>query len=481
MRLTSCQLATRDGVLPELTVFDSDRTPADPDALERVRAGVRGADLAAPPVVLPDFHHKRDMEMPSSVVVATLETIRPTLTSASVNCGMALIAFDMERPDPSAVSAFFRRIRERYPYPPTKRRELRSADVLRCAVEGAAFGVERFGLETADLERFEEDGRLDVERFGGVDAIRRQLPWITLQLARMRFGTVGPSNHFIELQQVEEILDPPAARVLGVDAGQMTVQYHGGGGVLATQIGRLFGRRSKYSRSQRIHMAVQKPLFHLASARSISQVRDRLALYFSNVCPPIPREDPEGQRLMLANAVAMNYGFAFRAATYGTLTRLATECFGGTGARLVVDSPHNSVYEEEVGGEMAVVHRHNACRAFPAAMMPGGTAFGEVGQAVLLPGSHRTSSYLCVATDGASRSLHSTCHGAGTMIDRLVQAGISDLHPDDHRTLRFRYSDAAPSEDPHFDDRGVDEALAILVENDLVRPVARMRPIGVLN
>jgi hypothetical protein len=47
--------------------------------------------------------------------------------------------------------------------------------------------------------------------------------------------------------------------------------------------------------------------------------------------------------------------------------------------------------------------------------------------------------------------------------------------------LRFRYDDAAPRVVTHLDDRGVDEALSILVRNGLVRPVARMRPRAVLN
>ena len=51
-------------------------------ALEALARGVAEADLAAAPVVLPDFHHKHDMEMPSSIAVATRGTIRPAFTSA---------------------------------------------------------------------------------------------------------------------------------------------------------------------------------------------------------------------------------------------------------------------------------------------------------------------------------------------------------------------------------------------------------------
>jgi len=462
-------------------VFDSPDAPADPEVLARLADGVADADLAAPPVVLPDFHHKHDLEMPSSIAVATHASIRPALTSASVNCGMALMALDAGDPGERAVRAFFDTVRRRYPHPPSWRRELSLADVLRTADEGAEFGVDRYGLEPGALERIEEQGRLDLDPYGGVARLRRELPRLSFHASRFRFGTVGPSNHFVELQVVDEVLDPEAAAVLGVTEGQLTLQFHAGGGMLTGQVGRLFARRKKSNRPLRLQMALARPLAHLASARSRAQLVERLDLYFRSQCPVIPLDGPEGSRAMLANAAAMNYGFAFRAATYGTLARLAGEVLGVRGVRLVVDSPHNSIYEEDVDGQRVVVHRHNSCRAYPAQRMPAGSAFAAVGQAVLVPGTHRTSSYLAVAGAGAHQSLFSACHGAGTLIDEFAASGRSGLSPHRHVTMRYRYSDAAPVEVPHLDDRGVDEAVGILAAHQLVRPVARMRPVAVLN
>jgi RNA-splicing ligase RtcB len=233
----------------DIRVFDSPALPADPVALAAMQDGLAHADLAASPVVLPDFHLKGDKEMPSSVAVATRASIRPTLSSASLNCGMALLALDIERPMDDAISFFFRKVRERYPYPPTYRRDLTTGEVVRCAVEGGSFAVERFGVDPAELDRVEEGGRLDVERYGGAERIRRELPWSVKQLSRIRFGTIGPSNHFIELQEVAEVLDREAAALLGLREGQITLQYHGGGGSLPGELGLLFGRRKRYPRS----------------------------------------------------------------------------------------------------------------------------------------------------------------------------------------------------------------------------------------
>lgn len=479
---TTPHVRVLDGTANLPTVFDDHSLlPASRDALTVLGRHVEDADLAAPPVVLPDFHHKSKMEMPSSIAVATTGTVRPDLTGSSVNCGMALIAVDSEVPDDRAVDTFMRAVRERYPYPTRGRKELTGREVLRAAVEGAEFGVQRWDAPPEDLERIEEHGRIDLDRYGGADRLMAELPGLAVQLARFRFGTVGPSNHFVELQRVEEILDPDRAALLGVSEGQLTIQYHGGGGVLTGEIGRLFFRRKDYPRQIKAVNAALKPWFHMRSARSLAELRQRLSLYFTDGCTPLPLDSTEGQRLMLANAAAMNYGFAFRVSTYASLRRLAAEAFGGATGRLVVDSPHNSIYEEPVNGANAVVHRHNACRAYPASMMKPGTTFAETGQAVLLPGTHRTSSYLAVAGADAQASLHSACHGAGTVVSDLARRGLSGPDPQNRATRRYRYDGAAPEQAAHLDDNGVNAALDVLVRHGLVQPVARMRPLAVLH
>jgi RNA-splicing ligase RtcB len=482
MTVTTLHYAhSEDYEASDVRVFESADAPADPVALAVLRDGVAEADLAAPAAVLPDFHLKDDKEMPSSIAVATRETIQTTLTCCSLNCGMALVAVDLERPSAAAVTRFYERVRERLPYPPSYRRVLTRDEVVRAAADGAEFAVEKYDLDPSALSGIEEGGRLDLGAYGGIDRVRRELPWLVKQLSTIRFGTIGPSNHFIELQEVEEVLDPEAAALLGVEEGQVTLQYHGGGGTLPGQLGVLFGARKRYTRPLRVQMALQKPLYHLARARSLEELRRRASLYFAKGALPIDRAGVEGERLMLANLMAMNYGFAFRLATFATLTALMRESFGTNGTRLVVDSPHNSIYEEEIDGEKAIVHRHNAARAYPASRMSHHPVFSRIGQPVLVPGTSRTCSYLCVGGDGADKSLYSASHGAGTTVQEFAERGLSGRDPRGRTTLRFRYSNGGPSEIEQFDDNGVDEALAILRDDDIVRPVARLRPFAVLN
>jgi tRNA-splicing ligase RtcB len=463
----------------QFTVFDSPAAPADEGLIGRLGEGTEGSDLAAPPVVLPDFCHKAKSEMPSSIAVATRAAIRPTLTDAALNCGMALVTLDVDRPSPAAVTDFYRQVAGRFPCPPTWSRDLTRAEVLRAATEGAGFAAERYGLGDAELDRVEERGRLDIEAFGGPRQARKDLPWVVTQMSRLRFGAIGPSTHFLELQEVEEILDPDVAGRLGLHAGQVTLQFHNGGGVLTGQLGALYARRKSASRMLRAEMAVQRPLSHLVTARSRAQLSSRLHNYFKEGCPSIPVTDDDGRRALLATRLSMNYGFAYRMATYAALRAIARSAFGAT-ARLLVDSPHNSVYEEEVGGAPAFVHRHNACRAYPADLMAGHPAFAGTGQPLLLPGTNRTSSYLCVPGASARRSLYTACHGSGSIISAFERSGRSGADPLGRATARYGYQGAAPADVPHLDDNGVNEALGILTGHGLVRPVARMRPFAVL-
>ena len=100
-------------VRPDIRIFESEDAPADVRALAVLRSGVADADLAAPAVVLPDFHLKADKEMPSSIAIATRDTIRTTMTCCSLNCGWH------RRPDanrPTLRSPIRRGVRSRLPF-----------------------------------------------------------------------------------------------------------------------------------------------------------------------------------------------------------------------------------------------------------------------------------------------------------------------------------------------------------------------------
>ena len=268
-----------------------------------------------------------------------------------------------------------------------------------------------------------------------------------------------------------------------MQAGQVTLQYHGGGGALAGELGVLFGRRKRYPRPLRVQMAVQKPLYHLARARSIEELRLRRALYFSGGCPPVERGGPEGERLMLANVMAMNYGFAFRLSIYAILTELLNESFGRD--RQPADRRLAAQLDLRGG-------RRRRDRGRPSAQLRSRLPGVADGAPPALrqdrparsccrarTGPRPTSAWRARALDS---SLHSASHGAGSTIKRFAKRGAFGTGPtSESRRCGSTTARGGPVEVEQLDDRGVDDALSILVSHDIVRPVARLRPFAVLN
>ena len=176
----------------------------------------------------------------------------------------------------------------------------------------------------------------------------------------------------------------------------------------------------------------------------------------------------------------MNYGFAFRLSVFAALSKLLRANRSEQTGNLVVDSPHNSIYEEEINGETAIVHRHNAARAYPASRMTQHPIYGKIGQALLFR-ARTARRPISVSRARALTAASTRPHMARIEHQGLRRARPLGRDPQQRRTLRFGYSTRAPLEVDQLDDRGVDETLRILGEHDIVRPVARLRPFAVLN
>jgi len=100
---------------------------------------------------------------------------------------------------------------------------------------GAQWAVAQGWGTEADLDRIEERGRMAGARPDMVSdrAKRRQ---------RDEMGTLGSGNHYLEVQEVAEVIDADAARAYGLEPGQAVVMIHCGSRGLGHQIGTEFLR-----------------------------------------------------------------------------------------------------------------------------------------------------------------------------------------------------------------------------------------------
>jgi tRNA-splicing ligase RtcB len=218
-------------------------------------------------------------------------------------------------------------------------------------------------------------------------------------------GTLGSGNHFIEIQEVEEIYDPKAARAFGLFEGQLAVQIHSGSRGLGHQV------CSDYVKS--LQSAVHKYQIKLPDRQL--------------VCAPL--NTPEGKRYFGAMAGAANYAWANRQCMAHLARRSFEDVLAGRvkdfDLHTVYDVAHNiaKIEEHEVDGKRMklCVHRKGATRAFGPGHPAVAPVYRAVGQPVLVPGDMGTASYVLVGTaDAMDQSFGTSCHGAGRMMSRTA-------------------------------------------------------------
>jgi tRNA-splicing ligase RtcB len=335
-----------------------------------------------------------------------------------------------------------------------------AAKVLR---EGVRFPLSRgVGVEE-DAELCEDGGVLEEARPDEVSD--KALGRGTSQL-----GSLGSGNHFLEVQVVEQILEPVAANVMGLFAGQVCVMIHSGSRGLGHQV-------------CTDHVKVMDELTH----RLGIEVPDRQL-----ACAPLSHEAAE--RYLGAMYAAANFARAnrhvladgVREAFEGVFRRSARDL----GLTLVYDVSHNlaKIEEHELDGaaRRLCVHRKGATRAFGPGHSDVPAAYCSIGQPVVIPGSMGTASYVLVGLEtSAARSFGSTCHGAGRAMSRTkakkTKTGAEVARAlEDHGIVLAPAHTALLSEEAPYAYKDVSEVVRSCEGSGLSRVVARLRPVGVV-
>jgi tRNA-splicing ligase RtcB len=219
-----------------------------------------------------------------------------------------------------------------------------------------------------------------------------------------QLGTLGSGNHFLEIQAVDKIFDPRAAKVFGLEhEGQVVVMIHSGSRGLGHQVC-----------SDYLHV-----MEHAVSKYGIKIPDRELAC--------APASSKEASDYYGAMSAACNYAWVNRQC----MTHWTREAFQKIfaidpeklGMRLVYDVAHNIAKREEHEFEgkrrTLCIHRKGATRAFPAGRPEITQEYRSTGQPVIIPGSMGTASYLMLGgPNSIELSWGSTAHGAGRFLSR---------------------------------------------------------------
>ena len=330
-------------------------------------------------------------------------------------------------------------------------------DVL---LRGAQWMVENGYGDARDAEFAEARGALDDADPGRVSARAKQR-------GRPQIGTLGSGNHFLEIQWVEEIHDREAARVLGLEKGQVVVLVHSGSRGLGHQV----------------------CTDYLAEMGAAMKRYDITLPDRQLAC--VPAQSPEGQAYLGAMSAAANFAWANRQGITHFLRKAVRKLFGeGTRLNLVYDVCHNIAkrerYEVEGKKRQVLVHRKGATRAFPAGSREIPEAYRNIGQPVFIPGSMGTASWVLVGAPGATQeTFGSVCHGAGRLLSRTAARKGRDARQVEKKLeeagilVKSETRDGILEEIPEAY-KDVDEVIEVVSRAGLARKVARLRPMGVI-
>ncbi|MDR0791196.1 MAG: RtcB family protein [Methanomassiliicoccaceae archaeon] len=424
--------------------------------------GIVGSSLA-----MPDVHWGYGFPIGGVAAVdANDGGISPGGIGFDINCGVRLIRTDLHRKDVDGkismlTDELYKNIPSGLGSKGIEKIDARSiADILK---EGSGWAVKNGYGWDRDLDVTEEGGCMNEADPGSVSdkAVKRGVGQV---------GSLGSGNHFIEIDVVEKVFDENAAKVFGLEEGQITITVHCGsrgcGHQIATDHLQVMEQYIKQNR-------IELPDRQLACA---------------------PLSSREGASYYKAMSCGANYAWANRQ----MITHWIRESFENImkndaenmGMHVVYDVAHNIAKKEthEVDGKRmsVLVHRKGATRAFPAEHRDVPGIYRSVGQPVIVPGDMSAGTYVLVGLPGAmKKSFGSTCHGAGRKMSRKAafdKLSINDLRNSmKSRNIYLKSgTDGGVLDEAPEAYKDVDQVVSVVCDSGLTAKVAKLRPMGVV-
>ncbi len=457
----------QDRMLVEAPIFTSDKIKLEPDAVGQLK------NAASLPSVfrafaMPDIHV--GYGVPIGSVVATKDIIIPAAVGYDINCGMRVLTTPMKADRQEAVR-IAESIRRDIPLGEGKRNVSLKEDDFRVVMERGVKGLRHVSRKEGRVweardENEEKDDIQKIEEYGSMDGDFSAVSRRAAERGMSQIATLGGGNHFIEIQEVEQVFETEIANRFGLWQGQMVLMIHSGSRGFGHQVA---GDYMAKARQASLDRAPSKDLCFLDIGTEAA--RDYIG----------------------AMHCAANFGFVNRQMMAVLIRHDLRKLYGDMPLPIIYDVTHNIAKLEEHFGKEVWVHRKGATRAFPKSRMAG-TVYADVGQPVLIPGSMGTASYVLLGTEESARTLNSVNHGAGRTMSRTKAAGVvrkgkvkrqGAISDEDfrrsmegvHLICENRYAIKEEAPQAYKD---IDEVIHVVAELGLAKIVARMVPLAVL-
>jgi tRNA-splicing ligase RtcB len=451
--------AARGGAPIRLFLGGDTRPDAETMAQLEQLCAARG--IAHHVAVLPDIHRKGGNPSPTGTCVATTDTLVPRAVDTGICCGMRVVTTGIQAGvfTPAVLDALFAELMATIPVVEHADDVLSEAEVRDILVRGGAWSRERYGLDDDEMSRIEDGGTMPTDT-EDADAIVAALPAKALRKGRRGYGTIGAGNHFLELQEIAEVLDEDLARQLGLRLGDTVFMLH-------------TGSRGVGSKTMKDHFERLEAQWRAPGS--------------SSPLWALPADSDDGRRFARAVSAASNFGFANRIAITERLRSAARRTLHDASLRLplLVDCAHVSIKAERWNGERLWIHRNGGSRALPPSALQDHPRFASTGQPIPIPGSMGDASYLGVAAEGAVQTYHSVNHGAGRVLDkpeataRFSTAEVQrEMYEKGIRLYRYGAGDIAEQAPGSFKD--ISQVVEAMRAHALATLVVRLKPLATL-
>jgi tRNA-splicing ligase RtcB len=226
----------QDGGVPIRFFLTSDMLP-DAETMAQLEQLAKVPGLEHHVAVLPDIHRKSRNLSPTGTVVATKNAIVPRAVDTGICCGMRMIRTDIEARELTApvLDALFDELRRTIPVLEHEQEVISTQEVAEILVHGGRWCQKKFSLADEELNCIENRATMPTDT-EDAEAILASIPQKAISKGRRCFGTLGDGNHFLELQEIVEVLDPEAAKLLGLFAGKALFMLHTGSRSLGSKM-----------------------------------------------------------------------------------------------------------------------------------------------------------------------------------------------------------------------------------------------------
>ena len=453
----------QNGGLPIKLFLSRDMMP-DAATLAQLEKLAAVPALAHHVAVLPDLHSKGRNWCPTGTAVAAKNAIVPRAVDTGICCGMRMLRTDIEVAGLTAalLDELFGELMRTLPVLAHDQDVLNKQEVAEILVQGGTWSQRRYGLSDEEMDCIEDRGTMVTDTMD-VGEILASMPAKALKKGRTCFCTIGHGNHFLELQEIVEVLEPDVAKLLGLEKGKAFFMLHTGSRSVGSKMMKAYLAELEEKTLSRQPAKQERPLWS------------------------IPVDSEGGLRYARAIAAATNFGFANRIAITETLRAALRKVFRDDSLRapLLYDCAHVSIKLEQWNGEKLWVHRHGASRALPPAQMTSHPIFSRTGQPVPIPGSMGHASFVGVTAEQAIETFYSVNHGAGRVMDKPEASAQfsegqveNEMRGKNIRLYRYRSDNLAEQAPASFKD--ISKVIATMSALALAKPVVRLRPVAVL-